>query len=230
MITLEDNEKKAFADNFLEKYLDRGFGNMPKRDIDVYVFHLLKEMQLFDGLSNHLIAMKLRTTPTKVKNLIYESELRYPGEDNDFSENYFRNKLREYFLNPTYKVKEEEKNIYIQIENPVLLDSFKALAKNNKEVIDGSFSNEIVKISITGFVVIINELLTDKEREVIEEKIAESNLFEEALSFRNLSEKIFDKCLDKGIEFAPTALAAVTGWIFSGQPAALFTQIQQLFV
>ena len=38
--------------DFYEEYLSRGFGKMPKRDVDVLIFHLLEKRGDFIGKSN----------------------------------------------------------------------------------------------------------------------------------------------------------------------------------
>src|SRR5690606_11702660 len=112
-INLTKKKHEEFSREFLDKYLSRGFGNMPKREIDVLIFHLLIKSEALSTKSIHLKAMELRTTPAKVKSLMYESALRFPTSVDSFSEDYFKEKLKDYFKNEAiYKIRKKDDWVY----------------------------------------------------------------------------------------------------------------------
>ena len=49
------NTKSEYLNNFLDFYLDNGFGVRSKREIDIYIFHLLEELNLIKDKSNYEI-------------------------------------------------------------------------------------------------------------------------------------------------------------------------------
>jgi len=71
------NKKAQFTDVFLKEYIDKGFGTISKKEIDLLVFHLLSELADLDKISNYNLALKLKLTPTKIKNLRFERRLKY---------------------------------------------------------------------------------------------------------------------------------------------------------
>jgi hypothetical protein len=203
-IELTKAQHQEFSKEFLSLYLSRGFGNMSKREMDVLIFHLLQKTKVLDEKSIHLTAMQLRTTPVKVRALIYERALRFPKDDEALNEDYFKQKLREYFVdNAIYKIRKNDEWVYIQIDNPILLDAFKAIAKNNKEVIDSSFSSEIVKISTDGFSIVLNELVDSKTRKEIEKEVKKALKKESIVSFRNIADKALSEIVSQGVQKAP---------------------------
>ena len=122
---------------------------MPKRDVDVLIFHLLEERGDFTGKSNFQIARLLRTTPAKVKSLKYESVLRV-GDDEIDSEAFLQSRFSSYLKNNP-PLEFDDKYLKLQIEDPVLLDSLKAICKEKGVITDGSFNGEILKVNEDSF-------------------------------------------------------------------------------
>lgn len=230
MMNIEVNSQKGneFLNEFLELYLSRGFGNMPKREVDVLIFHLLKKYGSLNEKSNHLMAMQLRTTPLKIKSLNYESILRFPpSEVNIFTEEYFKIQLIEYFKNPVFKFRKEDNWIYIQIDNPLLLEAFKAIALNNKEIIDSSFNSEIVKISFEGFVLVLQELIGDKK--IVEiDKLLKKKYTKKLITFPEITKLAMTEIVKKGISEAPKKISELTNWIITGEASHFVQQIFDL--
>lgn len=227
-LNLESINYEEFTNEFVQTYLSRGFGNMPKRELDVFIFHLLKKHKTLNENSNHLMAMQLRTTPVKVKSYNYESILRFPSlEDNIFTESYFKNKLKEYFKNPIYIVRENEQWIYIQINDPFLMESFKAIALNNKEIIDKSFNNEIVKISFEGFIVVLQELISKDELEIIENQINKLDKKKTTISLKSIGDKTLSAIISTGIREAVPHIKLFTQAILDADYIKILEIIQK---
>ncbi len=128
-----------------------------------------------------------------------------------------KNKLREYFSNDAiYKIRKSDEWVYIQIDNPILLDAFKAIAKNNKEIIDSSFSSEIVKISTDGFSIVLSELVDSKSREKIEKEIKKALKKENVISFRNIADKALSEIVSQGVQKAPGLIQGFVKAALSG--------------
>lgn len=226
-VEISDTLEKSFANEFLKIYLSRGFGNMSKREMDVLIFHLLQKNNALNNKSNHLLALQLRTTPVKIKALAYEAKLRFPDEESTFTEDYFKEKLREYFKEPTIKVRKNDSWVYIQIDDPILMDSFKAIAKNNKEVIDKSFNEEIVKISIEGFMLVIQELVDKKKLEELNKLIKKELKGKSIFSLTNLGDKVIGGIISAGIKDAPSKIGKFASWIISMNPTELLEKVAQ---
>ena len=172
--------------------------------------------------------MKLRTTPSKVKNLKYESLLRFPPEDEDvFTEEYFRKRLVEYFESPTFKIRKNDGWIYIQIDDPIVQDALKAIARNNKEIIDGSFNSDIIKISNEGFIMVLKELTDEKKIKEVEKLIKKACKKDGILTLNNLGDKAISGIIKEGISNAPTKITELTNWILSGDTSEIINGLTQ---
>ncbi|MEX2409979.1 MAG: hypothetical protein WD607_01180 [Candidatus Paceibacterota bacterium] len=158
---------KSVGDHFLEEYLSRGLGNMSKREIDVYIFHLMRLNGDFDRMSVSNLSRELKITPTRVKSLMYEASLRF---ENVMDDAVLKTKLKNYFDDsPIIDV--DDKWVMIQFEDPLLKDGFEALAKKQLQLTDGSFGSEIVKISKKKFGLVLKSLLSDNQKRVLEKEI-----------------------------------------------------------
>ena len=70
-------EKQAFADDFLPKYLANGFGSMPKSEIDLLIFHLLTHTSEYRGKTNYELAGLLKVPESRIKTLRLNSALKH---------------------------------------------------------------------------------------------------------------------------------------------------------
>ncbi|MBL7471373.1 hypothetical protein [Robertkochia sediminum] len=195
-------QKEQFSDQFLKEYLSRGFGNMPKRELDVLIFYLLQQQKVFENKTNYEIARMLKTTPGKIKNLKYEAVLRF-GEEDLTDDAYLRNRMKEYFQDPILKL--EGKWLYMQIEDPVLLDTVKAALKEGGSFFDGSFNAEVVKISGDDYSRLMKTIIYEAHEQSLIKKALKNKkelsptVFEEGMAA--LFKKAKDKGTDEGVEF-----------------------------
>ena len=58
--TISGNIDSEFTKDFLIKYMSLGFGNLPKKEIDILVFGLLTKLGYLDGKDYYSIAKELR--------------------------------------------------------------------------------------------------------------------------------------------------------------------------
>lgn len=74
---MANNEYAAFGEAFLDAYLDRGFGALPKRETDLLIFDLLCQMGQYCGKSNYELSTLLKIPESRVKTLRLASALKY---------------------------------------------------------------------------------------------------------------------------------------------------------
>lgn len=74
---MNQREKQEFAEKFVELYLGRGFGSLPKSEIDLYVFYLLTKTREYADKSNYEISTLLKIPESRVKALKLNSTLKF---------------------------------------------------------------------------------------------------------------------------------------------------------
>jgi hypothetical protein len=191
---IKETNKKEFYNDFLKEYLSRGFGNMTKREMDVLVFHQLEQKEAFIGLTNYEVARKLKTTTSKVKNLKYEAKIRFDNENFE-DDSYLRNELKNYFQSPILKL--DENWLYIQVEDSMLMEAFKAKMKENGSLYDGSFNSELVKLSANDYKNLMIKLIYDGDKTLAKKAIGKKSSLKENEVEKYLK-VIFDKAIKDG--------------------------------
>jgi hypothetical protein len=83
---LSINNKPKFTDKFITRLLENGFDFLSEKELKVYILYLLLEDGQFmndDGdIEFHEVSLALKISETKVRNLIYEVELKYRNNHN----------------------------------------------------------------------------------------------------------------------------------------------------
>jgi len=155
------NNPTTFANKFLTKFLENGFESLPKREIEIYIMNLLLEDDQFINESGdidfHEISLILKLSETKVRNLIYEVELKYRNNNN------FLEQLIELIEKQKYEVDGDK--IKFSIQSSLLKQYFEyEIRKLPNSISDGSFSKNIVTISKETFEKLLKSLYKDDEK------------------------------------------------------------------
>ncbi len=176
MKDIDDISNEECGEKFkdiIKEYLSPSFGSMSKRDFDILLFTKLQELELFDEKQGiYDIVSSLKITRIKARNLVYESNLRKMQNKNLDEE------LREIFKSPKF-LKENDK-IMLEIDNPYLIDYLRFKLKQNGDITDGSFSPEIVKLTLESYVKLYKTLVFSKE-EVSENELLKNDDFKKVL-------------------------------------------------
>jgi hypothetical protein len=165
---IKDNEK--FIKYFLDSFLERGFGALSKREVDILVMHLLMQYSDIAEKSNHQLSLEFLLSPTKIKNLRYEAQLRYQSKQYNYKQEFLN-------LLHKLKIKKENSSIWLMfnVEDALLKQFIEAKVKDKGSFTDSSFNSEIVKIELSDFIDLLEEVINDQEKIKIEEKLKKLN-------------------------------------------------------
>ena len=173
------NNKSNFSDKFLNKLLENGFDFMKEKELKVYILYLLLEDGQFvnkhGDIDYHEISLILKISETKVRNLVYEVELKYRNNHN----------FVEQLISIIEKGKYEVVNAKVKfaVHNPLVKQYFEYEIRQLDGVSDGSFAKHIVSIRTTTFEKLLLKLYGESKK--ADEIIAELP--------ENMKEKITDK-------------------------------------
>ena len=157
---------------FIDTYLERGFGSMNKNDFEVAIFnYLITERDEYKKKSNYEISILLRIPETKVKRLRYEAALK----NKDLSEEKLKNGVVE--LLEKVKIREDGKKIIFQVEDVLLKTYISSLLKKHGRTCDGSFSPEIVAINVDDYQYLLEEIYPEEEFERLKKQLRASKLY-----------------------------------------------------
>lgn len=133
-------DTKGFAEEFEKNALSR-FGSLNKNDYEVLILTLLKKYGSLKGMSPFDISIKLRISESKVKKLLYDSNIVYG--------NYSEEEMIDTFFQLLTKSKfvADGREIKFAIEDKYLRTSIQALLKREGFFADGSFNSDVVVIN-----------------------------------------------------------------------------------
>ncbi len=152
----EKEIKKVFKD-LMKDYLTPAFGAISKRDFDILLFIKFQELGIFSKDPEiYDIVTSLKVTRSKARNLLYESKLRNTSEEELDKE------LRNLIKSPIF-LKDNDK-IAIEIGNPFLIDHLRARLKKIGYITDGSFSNELIKLTKKAYISLFEEMLPKEKK------------------------------------------------------------------
>lgn len=141
---LSPDEKIHFSEEFLSRFLSPGFGTMPKREIEILIFHLLlHKTNVFKGKSNYEISNELKISESKVKSYKIEASLKYQQMVHQDALVEIAGLFFEYNKS---KPSLEGDTIVFALEDPVLKREFEHAVKELGYFVDYSFHREIIKV------------------------------------------------------------------------------------
>lgn len=163
---------KAFflkaADKFLNSYINPAFGALPKSEIDLLVLEFLESIGYVDKQpSIYHLTTKLKVTRTKSRKLIYDRELRKSTPEN-------LDAMVVDLLAKPILTKDSKYFFILEIENPLLSDHLKAKITSLGYISDGSFSPSLVKLPLDAIVALIDNFLSDEQKELTKAALIEA--------------------------------------------------------
>ena len=141
---------KAFADDFINVYLQNGFGMMNKSELEILIFHLLRNDDFCNQKSIFGISRVLHIPESKVRKLIYEADLRY----GDISDSYVRD---EFFacLNKAHFQTTNNK-IEFPLDDKLVRSAIDDKLRSMGYFSDTSHNRDVFSIHIDAFIALID--------------------------------------------------------------------------
>lgn len=148
-----------FVEGFVEEYLSRGLGTMQKRDVEILFVHLLLKDKMFgEDVDFYKMSHALGISESKVKRLVYDSQLRYQTYTEEMAKEDFISLMQtgSFFV-------DKNQRINFNIRKPMLRQYFEEWISRFSGLIDSSFNANCVKVSLDDLSEVIIGLTEDKE-------------------------------------------------------------------
>ncbi|WP_310446965.1 hypothetical protein [Thiobacillus sp.] len=137
------DEKQEFADQFVALYLSMGLGSLPKREIDLFVFHFLTKSSGYRGKSNYELANAFGVPESKIKALRLHSALRHE----DINPHAVLSRIVNRLIHSEQYAALSEGKIEISLEDPVEKRELENFLKARGHHAEYSLNSEVLKIS-----------------------------------------------------------------------------------
>jgi hypothetical protein len=185
---IDQNKSKGFLEGFLQFYLQNGFQSLSKKDIDLLLFYLMEEYNIFNGKDNYQKAKQLKITPTKLKSLQLESYMRWGKQTQReillklfariFSKENIDSILKE------QKSKLDQGYIPLMIENPVEKLELERILKDNNSIVEYNLNKEVIDVKLQTLI-LISYLTNDNKKNLLNKL----NKFSQKYSLKELVTK-----------------------------------------
>lgn len=173
---LDQNTAKELLTDFMNVYLDKGFGVMNKTEIETLLYHVLKKHNLLTGKCFN-DSLSLQIPEAKARKLIYEAQVKYANMDQDALTAYLRKSVGECltraFLSKTGK------DIKFAIEDKYLRVALNAKLRENNYFADTSFNKDIISLDEEAFREMVLLLVPNVEKDEVLEKLTAIELADE---------------------------------------------------
>ena len=164
-LELTKSEAAGFSARFLSVFLANGFGAMPKREIEILVFHLLTETKAHGQLTSYELSNKLRISENRVRTLRLEASLRYrQSSHREAIQRLGVMFLKDAAIRPVI----EGNYLLMEVEDPVLQRELEEAARKAGYYADSSFRRQIVRIKPHVFVKIFADCFGEIEKEFVQ--------------------------------------------------------------
>ncbi len=175
------DEKEKFATKFLKVYLAAGFGSLPKREIDLIVFHHLCQSRDFRRKTNYELASLLKIPESRIKALRLASALKYAQINSKAILGRIVLRLSEghQFANI------ENGKLEISIEDPIEQRELENFLKGKGHFAEYTFNSEVLRIAPIRLFELIVENMERPNEEF-------NNLVQQHIDDRAASERILD--------------------------------------
>lgn len=173
---LDAERAKSLLDDFMEVYMDKGFGLMNKTEIETLMYHVFKKHGLLTGKCFE-DSFKLQIPEAKARKLIYDSQVKYAGRNEDELTAYLRksvgNCLTHAFLSKSGK------EIRFAIEDRYLRVALNAKLRANHYFADTSFNKDIISLDENAFREMILILVPNFQKDDVLERLNAVDLTKE---------------------------------------------------
>ena len=212
---LDQDIAKDLLTDFMNVYLDKGFGVMNKTEIETLLYHVLKKHNLLTGKCFN-DSLFLQIPEAKARKLIYEAQVKYANMDQDALTAYLRKSVGECltraFLSKTGK------EIKFAIEDKYLRVALNAKLRENNYFADSSFNKDIISLDEEAFREMVLLLVPNVEKDEVLEKLTAIELADEVKN-KEAKEIILD------IVFEPEVNQIYTGIVTRIMNFGAFVQI-----
>jgi hypothetical protein len=191
---------EMFVETFLKYYLANGFGAMPKKEIDILLFHLLSESEQIKGKNNYEIANFLKITESRIKTLRLESALKYQPSDHSLVLGKIFKELIAELNKPDFN----GNYLSVAFEDPVEKREFEHAVKKCGYHVEYGINKELLKITPLSLLSVIVANIEDGEKKFIRivknhitDKAKQDKVLDKALSIRQKINKVGEEISDK---------------------------------
>ena len=150
---LTADEQKEFASEVLRHIGQQAFGTLPKRELDLLIFHRLSRAEKLSGFTTYQWANLLRISEGRVRSLRAEAALRFEVPDTKAALTQIARQFNQ-AEKTCLEYAKEHGRIKMLLDDPVLQRQFEFAIRSLSRIPDYSFNRSVLDIPVTTFVAV----------------------------------------------------------------------------
>lgn len=163
---LEPDAAKRELTDFLKYYTKPAFGSFPKREIDLRIFEMMRNLGLVrDDATTYSLMTELRVTHSKARQLLFDHDVRKRGGNSEELDKGVKEAIG------SLNFIKDGSWVALEIENPLILAHLKDIVRRTGHITDGSFSPSIVRLSVEALTGVMSNFWSKKDKTKIEKHL-----------------------------------------------------------
>jgi hypothetical protein len=212
---------------FLSAMINPAFGALPKREIEISVFEMMRDLGLIAKEAPlYRLMTDLKVTRSKANQLLFDLEVRKHGGDQGELDDAVKQALL------STRFAKDGDYFVLEIENPLVLAHLRQKIRELHHISDTSFNSALVRMSADAFTDLMLEMIEKKDHEKVKAALVKAGAPEEA-SVKSVLKSAVKQLAIKALGSAGDALVEEAGEylgpILSGATKAITDQWKAIF-
>lgn len=167
--SLDNADLKRELATFLKMFNSPAFGAMPKREIELSVFELLRNLKLVEEKATiYSLMTDLRITRAKASQLIFDLEVRKHGGNS----NRLNGAIKEALV--ATKFAKDGDYFVMEIENPLILAHLRQKFRDLGHITDTSFNASLVRAPLDAVTDLMLSIIAEDRHSVIKQALEDA--------------------------------------------------------
>ncbi len=145
----------ALGQSIVAMQRELGFGSLAKRDMELMIFHHMRQLSVFDGLDNYGLANALKVPESRIKTLRLAAFLKHDAADRDA----ILKRVFARLADPKHHPQVRDQQIEISVEDPVERRELEKALKDIGSHADYRFNAELLRVDPVRLLALMSEYL-----------------------------------------------------------------------
>ncbi|MBB6306375.1 hypothetical protein [Xanthobacter tagetidis] len=198
---IEEHKLRTEIAGFLKDFMTPAFGSLPKREIELRVFDLMRSLGILKSEATvYSLMTDLMVTRTKASQLIFDLEVRQHGND--------RERLKELVKQALVHTKFAKDGDYfvMEVENPLTLAYIRQRIREIGHFSDASFNSALIRAPVDTITDLILNIIPEDQHQAIKAALVEAGAPDSSVkaviksALKTLGRKVIGEAADQVAE------------------------------
>ena len=198
---VDEDKLKTEVENFLQDFMTPAFGSLPKREIELRVFDLMRNLEILKADATiYSLMTDLKVTRSKASQLIFDLEIRKHGNDKAKLDGLIKQALI------ATRFAKDGDYFVMEIENPLTIAHMRQRVRELGHISDTSFNSSLVRAPLDAVTDLMLDIIPDAQHEEIKDALVAAGAPERGFkavlkgALKKLGSKVIGEAADQVAE------------------------------